>query len=557
MSKVYLSESIQILQDMCAKYPEFASETDKKIKSLQDEINSFVFYVPFIGLFSAGKSDLLNYYMGIDILPVDQPPTTSLATELVYGNEKKMVIVNEHGGSSVVENLPSNAEEANTSEFEKYLKAICYVPSQNLNEIGKIVIVDMPGTDSGIETHTRALFQYLSKGIVFFVVIDVLTGTVPQSIAQILQNISNKRNKQIVLVMHKSDKYHKEKITSVSSHILDQIELILGYKPDLLVTSTFDKNTPKKVHEKLLSLNTDKVIIEEFSPIINQIAIRLSNQIKTLLQALDVDTSELDAAIYAATQAKNDVEILFEKNKRKINQNFSNNALNRVLTTVNNNLEAKIDSLCSAAMQDDHALSILVTSIVEESVQQSLQHSLELQFNTIALDLESLESIDIDHLQTAIKSATTGTMTLLSAVIKGLSVGGKLYKFFTTTLAIMTNIVAPVIEVLIVFLPEILSFFTDTTEKRKQHIKSVLRNRLFPDIRANLAKALRDLLPELESEAFEALRSEFMAILDERKAALEEAIKQKNNRVEVIIKRKEGYVQDIKVLELIVDKLGD
>lgn len=555
VNKDIINCNLQSLEDICTRYPQLAADLIKNIEQLKRDINSFSAYVPFIGLFSAGKSALLNCYIGMDVLPVDQPATTSLATELRFGEKKQLALVDENGKEHFFENMPSDAEEANSTAFSGYSKAVCFAPSKKLQELNGVIPVDMPGTDSGIEAHTQALFQYLYQGTAFVVVVDAASGTLPPTIGQILQNISESK-KRVFLVVHKSDKYSEEKLSSVSALLLDQMENILARRPILLVTSIFTPETPDILHNMLSSLEVQQLLFENFAPAINQYSIRLANQLSTLSQGLIEDTSALDSAIFAASQAQKDATALFEKNKRKIQNDFSEGAVRKTVAEVDNELEANIETLCDAALEGEHSLSIRLGHVVESCVARSLRQGIEMQLNAVAIDLKSLDSMNIESLQGAIKGATQGTAQLLSIALRGMAKGGKLYKVLSTTLAVMTDVIAPIVEILIIFLPDIINFFSDQEGKRRQHIKTQFRSRLFPDIRVKLEESLRSTVPELGQRAIEAVEADFKAILDEREAALKEALRQKDDHEVDVDQRRSVYAKDIQQLKAIAARIG-
>lgn len=554
MNKDIINCNLKSLEDICTRYPQLAADLIKNIGQLKKDINSFSAYVPFIGLFSAGKSALLNCYIGMDVLPVDQPATTSLATELRFGEKKQLVLVDDNGKEHFSENMPSNAEEANSTMFSGYSKAVCFVPSKKLQELNGVIPVDMPGTDSGIEAHTQALFQYLYQGAAFVVVVDAASGTLPPTIGQILQNIS-KTKKRVFLVVHKSDKYSEEKILSVSELLLDQMESILARRPILLVTSILTPGTPDVLHKTLSTLDVHRLLFEEFAPAVSQYSIRLANQLSTLSQGLTEDSSTLDSAIFAASQAHKDATTLFEKNKRKVQNDFSEGAVRKAVAEVGNELEANIETLCDAAIEGEHSLSIRLGYIVESCVVRSLRQSIEMQLNAVAIDLNSLDSMNIEALQGVIKDATQGTAHLLSKALSGMAKGGKLYKVLATTLAVMTNVIAPIVEILIIFLPDIINLLSDQEGKRRQHIKAQLRSRLFPDVRAKLEESLRSELPEFGQRAIEAVEADFKAILDEREAALKEALRQKSYHEVDVDQRRSVYAKDIQQLNAITARI--
>lgn len=83
-----LTRLIGISKEFKATAPQISNDFCSQLYQL----NNFTACVPLIGIFSAGKSSLLNLWLGQNILPVDQAPTTALATELHYGEQQSLVI---------------------------------------------------------------------------------------------------------------------------------------------------------------------------------------------------------------------------------------------------------------------------------------------------------------------------------------------------------------------------------------------------------------------------------------------------------------------------------
>ena len=106
------------------------------------------------------------------------------------------------------------------------------------------------------------------------------------------------------------------------------------------------------------------------------------------------------------------------------------------------------------------------------------------------------------------------------------------------------------------FQTDIINFFSDQEGKRRQHIKTQFRSRLFPGIRVKLEESLRSTVPELGQRAIEAVEADFKAILDEREAALKEALRQKEDHEVDVDQRRSAYAKDIQQLKAIVARSG-
>ena len=129
--------------------------TDKDGLEAQLRKDSYI-KVPFVGDFNAGKSSLINAMLGVDLLPTNILPETAVSYEFYYDTLEKLEVWDED-------------KLVQTTELSQ-IKNLALTPKNLVkifinNEVVKklfdrnIVIVDMPGIDSGIEAHNNAILQ--------------------------------------------------------------------------------------------------------------------------------------------------------------------------------------------------------------------------------------------------------------------------------------------------------------------------------------------------------------------------------------------------------------
>lgn len=158
---------------------------DKLLSELKS--NAYI-KIPFVGDFNAGKSSLLNSLMGVNILPTDVVPTTAVSYELYYSETEKLDIY--HNGK-----FKETAPLSKISNLEVVPGDIVVVHINNdfirqQNEKG-IVLVDMPGIDSGIEAHNNAILNYIQEGSFFFLVSPAPQGTLRSVTLQFADELKN------------------------------------------------------------------------------------------------------------------------------------------------------------------------------------------------------------------------------------------------------------------------------------------------------------------------------------------------------------------------------
>ena len=96
-----------------------------------------------------------------------------MATELRYSASKSIEVVGKDGEGSTVKNLEALKEQAAQYQYAKV-----FLNSEPLRAIQPLVLVDMPGFDSPLDLHHRAILTYLARGSHYAVLISVEEGTV-------------------------------------------------------------------------------------------------------------------------------------------------------------------------------------------------------------------------------------------------------------------------------------------------------------------------------------------------------------------------------------------
>jgi len=541
-------EFLKTLLSVGAGYKDIWPALYGEMEQTAEDLKNFVVCVPFIGRFNAGKSALLNHFIGQNVLPVDQIPTTCLATELHYGPETTLEFEDEQGTLHKAAHFPQTAEEANDPGLARYVRAICTLPSPNLERLSGIIPVDMAGADSGIEAHTRALFQYLHRGTAFVVVADVQEGTLHPSLAQAIRSLGQTQ-KNFILALSKCDRSPRESITSVAGQISAQIAALAGQAPPVIETSALDESTPEKLMAALTPFRPESLAGAAFAPTLERHHGRLEAQIRTLLVGLSEDFSELDRKIYEAEQSKREAEAFFEKKRRQVRNEFSGALAGKIVSEVRMTLERQMDSLVEAALEGEHSLSLRVTTLVEQTVLQALRHNIEYQFEAVLNELSQIPTLNTEEIQKTVKSSVSTTISVLKTAMKIFEKGGKMYKVVATTLAVMTNVIAPILEIILIFLPEIIDFFVDREEQRRQRIKSLIRNKMLPEIARKLEGVLRQEIPALGEAALAELEKEFISALEIHETTLRSAVDEKNLQEKEIQDRRSGYGRDLETLK--------
>ena len=160
----------------------------ERVSDLLEEIKDAKICTPVIGRFSSGKSALLNTVLGYRkrMLKEDITPETAVPTELMYAeNEQAEFIRNDETSeiSSVGEYKETEADAGTVKCVRLYLDNIF------LKEIPDIMLVDMPGFESGYEIHNKAIDNYLPRSLAYIIAFPADDMIVRSSVGNILKEL--------------------------------------------------------------------------------------------------------------------------------------------------------------------------------------------------------------------------------------------------------------------------------------------------------------------------------------------------------------------------------
>ncbi|WP_217511143.1 dynamin family protein [Vibrio metschnikovii] len=245
-----------------AKEQKFEAELKLAIKSNQQ----FKLRLPLVGAFSSGKSTLLNTLLDEKLLSVEVTPETCLPTEISYSEVEFIHLMTEN----------QKVAELTRAQLKDQDYLLSLQKSKQLEsakvwlEIGlshpvlerhkDLVLVDMPGWESGMSEHSLAIDNYIQSSGAYCIVIQATDGTIRQSIQQALTELKL-FNKPIVLVITKADKINSDELPSVIKNITKAVIQYLGLSPLAVVTTTARKKHIDGFEESLTKVVEQSDII--------------------------------------------------------------------------------------------------------------------------------------------------------------------------------------------------------------------------------------------------------------------------------------------------------
>lgn len=258
--------------------------------------NSFV-KIPFVGDFSAGKSTLLNYLINNkDLLPTSINPTTAVSYELYFDTNERLEVYE----NNILIETKSLDQIENLNTKPGYIIRV-YINNEIIKKYNdkNMVLVDMPGIDSGYEEHQNAIFNYISKGTAFVIVNDIESGTLKRSTINFIKEIE-KYNFKTTLLLSKADKKSTDEAIKIKDHIIEiskttfntnvNVELVSAVNSQISPLENFLNSIDAKI---LFEIQNKPLVLEFMDEVIQKLEIQ-KNVLTSSEQEIDLKIRELE-----------------------------------------------------------------------------------------------------------------------------------------------------------------------------------------------------------------------------------------------------------------------
>ena len=513
-------------------------EIDASAKEITKELSESSFVkVPFVGEFNASKSSLLNAYMGVNLLPTNITPETAVSYELYYSPSEKLEVW--HYGVLKETTSLDNIAKLSVVPGDIVKVFIDNIRIKSLNDRG-IVIVDMPGIDSGVEEHNNAILNYIQEGTFYVVVSDIQHGTLTGTTLQFVRELK-KYSISAAVLLSKIDRKPAEEVASVLQNVKDFAKRVIGENTFVGAVSALS-NQIGDMEELLGTLNGNEFAKKKFQ---NEVQGFVEKQIAKLeLQAnlLASNTNNFDSQI-AKLEEKRSV-ILANLSKNDAQAQPIEGSVQDILNDIKNALLLNSFQLASVlyTQNDAKTLNNQVLSVIRPVLVNSFKREIgeyqEVIGQTVKQLTSEIESKLKDENNPLVKQAEiivgnlVGREILEEFLTKGIQSLVKRfagYKSVTKLLGIIGAALNPIVGILIGLIPDILRMiFGKGKDKKIAELQQQLENTAFGQIIEAMRQPVTEMLIQQRQETYENFKKAIEAELDSINSALSEAKEQKD-----------------------------
>lgn len=449
----------------------------QQIEFLTSRINNYKVVIPIIGKFSAGKSSLLNSYLGKDYLKVNIAPETAVATELTYGEVDQFTVHYADDTQPVTYSL-SALQDFQPNEQVAYLTV--ELNNQCLKNRRDVVLVDMPGFDARNKAHQKAIATYLERGDYF---VTLFPADIPfdNTVVERLEEIYYDHSKDIGCLISKAAR--KSEIELAKS--IEQVKQTLNERmqDDFEVTSieTQDKQLYTiKGFETMIdnaASQFDTLLKHRYHPSLSSLIVSIEEALKVKSSYILDSAVEIEDKINGLEQSFNEEKQRLEHMLTELEYNLCSVGKEQLTAKISSVLSNNTHRLVSAAKS--HILSDSMASIIRPVVQVELDELIEKELERFERKLERNGSVDVNGIRVHldIPPQEKEKFSLSSGAIAG---------------AISLVVLGPIAGLVAGILGGLLGKKKDNEAERDSQIEQQIRDQVIPEATSQIMDTVAD-----------------------------------------------------------------
>lgn len=524
---------------------------EKQFEQAAQAHNHFKLRLPFIGAFSAGKSKLINTLLEEKLLSVEVDPETCLPTELFYSEHESIRICSDLGDVSELsrEQLKNQDYLLSLQQKGREYWIEIGLPNQILSKNKELVIVDMPGWDSGIVDHNLAIDNYVQRSGAYCLVINASEGTVRGSIQQSLTELKL-FNKPIVLVISKIDKINQDEQPAVIDNITSKVTDLLGTPPVAVVTTSARKKRLEGLPEALDQVVTRsndiyrRMVLGHFDALFN----RIVSKANVLLNEDNLNVEQAQQAYDEIPTQLATLKTQLEGVEAQIEELIPS-CVESVKTNLSNNLKTQLGSLSACVMSGS-----CIQSQVLNALRRSYLTTIEQDFKPkVTRQLKSLQNLnDIAPTHIKLDSTFTPSETQKDSLMVSQVISLVLTKVITLIPALKP------FTPLIYAITSLFSSKQDEAIQREQQLEQVKQyvlNELIPQILAQVKPSIESCLNDMVAKVKAEIAEEYERKAADKQQALIQLKSALSNVVALDEQQKLAYKQAVQQIEDIQKQL--
>ena len=341
------------------------------ISRLQAEMSAAKVCTPIIGKFSSGKSALVNTLLGYSkrILREDITPETAIPAEIVYTDSEDSITVIKNDGTY----KQLNVDEYRTYEADANTVKSARIELRNsfLEKIPDVMIVDMPGFESGFEVHNKAIDNYLPQSLSYIIAIPADDMIVRSSVGNILKELCL-HDMPLCVVITKYDKRNDD-FEVTFQKMKESLKRFVGDREITYCKTSSFTGEAEELEEFLIKIQDESqdILALKYKKQAFSLVENTRNYLITTLKGSNLSESELDEKEEKLQRQKSSLEGKFSKEKEDFDAEVED-CIEEIKSDVQSALKAE-ESTFVAMILNNQKINEQLNSVVRNAVTVSIK----------------------------------------------------------------------------------------------------------------------------------------------------------------------------------------
>lgn len=463
------------LENINARY-EIANEP---IAHLRDEIKTAKVCTPIIGKFSSGKSALVNTLLGYSKGPlkIDIVPETAVPAEIEFSEEEGVRVLGSDGSRKAI-----SIEDYKTFEADARTVKSARLKLNNsfLRDIPDVMLVDMPGFESGIEIHNKAIDDYLPQSLAYIVAFPADDMIVRSSVGDILRELCT-HDMPICVVITKMDKANDD-FDKTFAHLQKSLKKYIGEREVVFCRTSSHLGDAEELEDYLRGIQEQSLILlaKKYKSKLLPLIDNTQNYLNTTLNSSNLSESELDEKEDKLNKQMSSLQSKFAQEQENFNSDIRNCAdeIKKDVRMALDNDESTIVAMALNNQDIKDRLTVVVRNAIAASVKRRFSSRAEKYLKRVSnvLNDVTLDDIHISFAFNAEKAdsgLSDGLTKGIATLVTGFIVGGPIF-------GLVTGLITTILNSLI--------GGGNKREEAKQEIRRKLQTEVFPQVESEVGR---------------------------------------------------------------------
>lgn len=496
--------------------------------------------------------------LGGDLLPTNILPETAVSYELYYSANEKLEVW-------LDDKLVKTAQisEINSLELTPQNLVKLYLDNPVVKEWNdrNIVVVDMPGIDSGVEAHNNAILHYVQDGTFFVLVSEAEGGTLRLSTINFIEEIK-KYGSKLAVVVSKADKKPAEEVQNVKNNIENLAKRLIGDSTMVVAASAVNKEFAG-VMDILDSIDAEALVENKYASQVATFIDSFIAELQAQMKLLALSGSDFDAKIAKLKEAHDKAKENLQA-KTESAQSLEGSA-DDILQDIEAALKSKAGYIATLLYNnsDSNVLNQEILTIVRPVIVTSLKREITEYSDVIGSAVQefmvNVDDIINDKDNKVLSGAeevignALGKDLLEGLLQKGLDQLAKrlvAYKGLGEIVKLLGKVIGPLVTILINTIPDLIRLiFGKSKEQKIEEIKMKFATEIVSKIAESLRQPIEDMVKDQRAQVDKNVTE-----------LIETETKKYNENINAVKKEqqeeKEQIAQKVASLKVVVENLG-